>query len=310
VPKRTNTFQRVVAIIHEHLAGDATVEESAMLVNEVTGRRREVDVVVRSKVAGYETVVAIEATSGGRRANVEWVERMVAKHKHLPGDKVVLIAEAGFTQQARALAVAEGMVPLAPEDIAGDDPDAGVVARLPSLWPKTLQLIPEGARVWVLQPDGEERWFRAPANLDILLEDGESGFDLVSFLKESHSANFQKVAEQIGLAKIDEDLDAYFTLQLGPPVTIGIDGETRQLYLRWLDDETGESELHPVQRIGVHGRAIIRVSEIKLEQKRLGEIDVNYAYGTGRIDGKPGLLVVSEGEHGAKLTFRAADDKT
>jgi hypothetical protein len=36
VLKRTNVFQEVVAIIQEHLAGDASVEESGMLVHRYT----------------------------------------------------------------------------------------------------------------------------------------------------------------------------------------------------------------------------------------------------------------------------------
>jgi len=100
VPKRTNLFQDVVAVVYEHLAGDAVKEESAMMVNSRTGAEREVDVVLRSTIAGHETVIAIEAAGRTRKAAVDWVEQMIGKHKNLPTDKVVLVAEAGFTEQA------------------------------------------------------------------------------------------------------------------------------------------------------------------------------------------------------------------
>ena len=43
MPKRSNLFQDVVAIIHQHMAGDAEVVESAMLPNAGAGGQTEVD---------------------------------------------------------------------------------------------------------------------------------------------------------------------------------------------------------------------------------------------------------------------------
>jgi predicted Mrr-cat superfamily restriction endonuclease len=111
VPRRTNLFQDVVAVIHEHLAGDAVMEESAMLTNRLTGEQREVDVVLRRTTAGYETVIAVEATSRRAPVTAPWVEQMVGKHANLPTDKLVLVSESGFTKQARELAERENAIP-------------------------------------------------------------------------------------------------------------------------------------------------------------------------------------------------------
>jgi hypothetical protein len=143
VPKRTNLFQEVVEIIHEHMAGDATVEPSAMLRNKRTGYEREVDVVLRSRSAGYEIVISVEALGRSRPASVEWVEQMVYKHKDLPTSKLVLVAEKGFSPQARALAEAEGVAALAPEDLTDGDPTGKVVSTVRSLWPKVVTFTPE-----------------------------------------------------------------------------------------------------------------------------------------------------------------------
>lgn len=72
-------FQEVVAIIQEHMAGDATVEESGMLVHRVTGEEREVDVVIRSEVAGHEIIISVEATAVGRKADTTWVEARASR---------------------------------------------------------------------------------------------------------------------------------------------------------------------------------------------------------------------------------------
>jgi hypothetical protein len=150
VPKRTNLFQEVVTIIHEHLASGSKREPSAMLPNRLTGELREVDMILRSTTSpGYEIVIAIEATSPSRRAAVSWVEQMIGKYTNLPTDKAVLVCERGFSKQASALAIAEGMIPITPESLEGEDPAFRVVNLLRSLWPKHVSLTPESARVWV-----------------------------------------------------------------------------------------------------------------------------------------------------------------
>jgi hypothetical protein len=66
VPKRSNLFQEVVSVIYEHLAEGADKEESAMLTNRLTGKKREVDVVLRTRTAGVELVIGVEATGLSR----------------------------------------------------------------------------------------------------------------------------------------------------------------------------------------------------------------------------------------------------
>jgi hypothetical protein len=68
VPKRSNLFQEVVEILHRHMAGNATVEASAMLPSQSTGALREVDVVIRAKQAGHDVIVSVEAMARSRKA--------------------------------------------------------------------------------------------------------------------------------------------------------------------------------------------------------------------------------------------------
>jgi hypothetical protein len=51
----------LVTVIYGHLADGASVEDSARLANRVTGKLREVDVILRSRTAGHESVIAVEA---------------------------------------------------------------------------------------------------------------------------------------------------------------------------------------------------------------------------------------------------------
>jgi hypothetical protein len=77
MPKRSNIFQDVVAILHRHLAGAIEVEESAELLNRVTGEPPEADVGIRSEIAGHTLVLGIEATM--QKGSSPWVEGMIGK---------------------------------------------------------------------------------------------------------------------------------------------------------------------------------------------------------------------------------------
>jgi hypothetical protein len=101
MPRRSNPFQRLMFLIHEKLAGEATVTESASLKDIRTGQHREVDILIETRVADSLLRIGIECTTGSRPATVEWVERMIGKHRDLPTDKLLLVSESGFTANAR-----------------------------------------------------------------------------------------------------------------------------------------------------------------------------------------------------------------
>lgn len=90
LPRRSNLFQDIVGIIHRHMAGNATVTESALLMNRTTGKEREVDVVIMGETAGHKVTIAVEATSRGRRADVPWVEQMLESMQIFPPTSLCL----------------------------------------------------------------------------------------------------------------------------------------------------------------------------------------------------------------------------
>lgn len=100
MPKRSNSFQRLVLLINSSLAENARVVESAMLDDKITGEQREVDVLISTHTAGYEVNIAIEVVARGRKADTPWVESMHSKHASLPTNKLILVAESGFTAPA------------------------------------------------------------------------------------------------------------------------------------------------------------------------------------------------------------------
>jgi hypothetical protein len=104
MPKRSNQFQRLVALLHERLDKNWVVTESEMLAHTLTGEEREVDIVCRSKLGEHEIIVSIECTDTKRQAGSPWVESMKSKHDFLPTSKLILWAGNGFTKPALDLA--------------------------------------------------------------------------------------------------------------------------------------------------------------------------------------------------------------
>lgn len=100
MPKRSNQFQRLVLLINDALAGNVRVTESAMVTDKITGEKREIDILISTSVSGYKVRIGIEVNGHARKADSPWVESMHSKHTSLPTDKLILVAEAGFTAPA------------------------------------------------------------------------------------------------------------------------------------------------------------------------------------------------------------------
>src|SRR5204862_4038233 len=100
MPRRTNEFQRLIAVIQSHLDPGATVEESVLLEDRITATKREVDVCVRGKLAKQPVTISIECWDRGRTADVTWVDEMHCKHSRLPTNLLILVSHSGFTGEA------------------------------------------------------------------------------------------------------------------------------------------------------------------------------------------------------------------
>ena len=61
MPKRTNDFQALIALVERQLAASGVrVVESEMLADRLTGELREVDVCVHATVSGKDVTLALE----------------------------------------------------------------------------------------------------------------------------------------------------------------------------------------------------------------------------------------------------------
>src|SRR5664279_2042823 len=100
MPRRSNPFQRLAALVHQRLGENWKVGESHMFTDLITGELREVDIVAQCTVATYSIFLSIECRDHARPADVLWIEGVAKKHEHLPTSKLVLWSRSGFTKGA------------------------------------------------------------------------------------------------------------------------------------------------------------------------------------------------------------------
>lgn len=147
MPKRSNEFQAIMHAVRLETATDnVTVTESKMLPSS-EGGEREVDIVIEGEFDGEPIVTSIEVIDRKRKADVTWVEQMIAKHHKLPTNRLVLISSSGFYRTALvAVAAQNGTVEaLTPEVVTQDGQpvverfEYSQVSMRPTLWEVVVQ---------------------------------------------------------------------------------------------------------------------------------------------------------------------------
>lgn len=300
MPRRTNTFQEVVAIVYSHLPGRADLHEATFLRNRLTGEDREVDVVVRSRAAGHETVVAVEAVGRGRRVTVDWVEQMAGKHRNLPTDKVVLVSEGGFSKQAMTLARAEKMVPMTPQHIADSGSSGRIVSALESVETKKFVATMKKAWAWAERPGEDTKVLETSRDFDLVLSDGTSANALDVVLRYLVTAYQRPVMEQLDMAEEGEKRP--FLAFVGPGWEIPYGRKKRPVYV--MHGRGSGRRLYRVDRLIIAAEVKAYSCDIPLVHREFDELDLQIAYGTGVLGREPTLLVATKGSNGERLSVR------
>lgn len=275
MPKRHNSFQDAVAHVHRFLAHgqDVTIDEGVELVDRDTGGKREVDVVIRSTIAGQRVTVCVEAFRSGRGSDVQKVEQLIKKHENLETSQLVLVCDTGFSEEAWRKAVAENVTLLVPDELPEGD-EGPRLGAIESLWLKTLSLTVTGVRITVQQPDGE-RWFRSAP--DVMLFDGQG-----SEVMHAITAAFT-ITQKMGLPEPLREVMADVTDHREGKVTVdvipfepSIDGVPSSLHCRW--EESDPHRLDRIVKFTVDADYVIDVQpEAEITTTSISGVQVAYA---------------------------------
>jgi hypothetical protein len=315
MPQRTNTFQQVVRLVHEHLAADgASVKESHMLVDEITGEDREVDVTLVTEVAGHEIVLSIEATTRKRPADAKWVEGEIAKHESLATNKLVLVSGSGFTKGARVKVDAQNgkVVALTPEEIE-TDPERVIVSRLGIVVAKTVKIWhPEELVILIRLPDGEVVQAHVEDGDDavIFTSDGTEQAVVSDEIRRRLKAISSSLPDELGISDEPQTLDTRYrmglhgwTYEVTQP-----DGGVEDLdgCLQWKSEANNEVGYTPIADLLIGGRIEFDVAHVSLSHMQLGGAAASY--GRAALADGEGLVVVTEDKAGdVRASLRAPD---
>jgi hypothetical protein len=132
MPRKTNDFQALIALLHRQLASPETsVSESGFITDPATGDLREVDVLIEQAVAGYPAKIAVECRDRSRAATVQWIDELIGKYQNT-GIKVVAESKRGFAKRAKIRAEKAGIEAVTATDAVARD-WAAWIASMPTI---------------------------------------------------------------------------------------------------------------------------------------------------------------------------------
>lgn len=300
MPARSNVFQDVIGILQRHFAQGAQVQESAMLTDKVIGIEREVDVVVTGSDAGRQVVVSVEATSHGRKATIEWVERMICKHADLPTNQLVLVSESGFTPEAKRKADAKGVTVLTPEAIDDGEADGAVAKGLASVWAKRVATTPYNV-VLELERD-EPADFQPQPDTPVLLADGAVVGSIAELATASVQSRLREVTEDV-MRQVDRD--GFVTLDFRSEFEEATDPAEGVVGGFHVDDGVGVRRIRAVRLLLV---CEVVVREVPLSHRRLDTVP--YASGVIDMPDEDLVIVVTEHQGTRRLTLKPRPKKS
>src|SRR5215831_20920823 len=100
MPKRSNDFQSLIALLNRLLAPAGAVVTESNMVRDSDGQLREADVTIEYNVGSYPIVIAAECRDRKRRATVEWIEQLSTKFENTTVNQVVAVSRSGFVNTA------------------------------------------------------------------------------------------------------------------------------------------------------------------------------------------------------------------
>ena len=278
MPQRSNAFQRLVYLVKTHAAHPAVVTESKLLSDRHTGALREVDIVVETVVAGHNLLLAFECRDSARAADVSWVEEMIGKHERLPSNALVLASRAGFSAEARRVALAEHVELLSLDE--GEENVRSLLADTNRLWFKMFDLSPKKvvAVTQAVATFASERVVLS-ADTHIFVEPDTLLTSAIGLV--THILRDERAVRDIAREGTAEHKG--FKLVWEPPALA--DGS--RLMLQKIEPRM----FVPITCLEIQGDCNIRVCDFGLRHARLGSTEI--VWGESKFDSRDAMLVAS-----------------
>jgi hypothetical protein len=286
MPKRSNAFQRLVYHIHKVLAAPNVVAESHFLSDRISGQKREVDIVVTVPVSTYSMLISVECVATGRKASIEWVERMIGKHRNLPTNKLILVAQAGFTKAAAEKARSSGITTYTlAEAIAADWTQ--IAGKLDTLFFSRYDFKPSAFAIQIA--DGGDEWFQIGS--DVAFVDG-TGTAVATCKDVAHHILNQHALASAVMGRMDRDGQKQGNIDADPPAG-------------WYAFDTNRGR-HAVTKIRIFLSVERKTAPITMKSASWDDTPV--AYGSAKTAFGPTDLSILEPKPGALSGFASFPD--
>lgn len=227
MPKRSNDFQKLVALINGCLHDSRKVEESALLRDKTSGAEREVDILVSSEIADVSVNMSIEVRDRARKADVIWVEQMYAKHSHLSTDKLVLVSRSGFTKRALDKAAFYGIEAIALQEAF--ETDWELAAQMTASGVLNITTIDYRCSAVCDHPDGKRPFSPANRNTTVFLPNRDTPTDFDQMAK---FFLFDRRFKKLLYKQLDSTSERTFSFDYTPqPGTYVLDADGTEMAL-------------------------------------------------------------------------------
>lgn len=264
MPKRSTPFQAIVRLVRQHFAQPGvTVTESKMLLDASLGIEREVDIVIEGEFDGEPMVISVEVIERSRPAPLPWIDEMLAKHRDLPTNRLLLVSKSGFTRNALARVEREaGRVQALTPEVVED----GSQLAVRRLFVETISYAPTGCNLRVRMGRDELTVVAGTPLLDVYDVDGNP-LGPLSYLVQD-TVNLDAVRLRLSFEAFkhpDKDQASGFSIE----VPIGSLGYHLQ--------RSETRDLHLVEELIIWGDFAALRTEVPLTLARLG----GRVYGSG-----------------------------
>lgn len=102
-------FESVVENLEKSFSGSGTVTRNERIMGKISGRKRQIDVCVRVKLAGEDIFFAVECKNWSRKVDVKGVESFIGLKRDVGAHLGIMVSSRGFTKSAYRLADALGI---------------------------------------------------------------------------------------------------------------------------------------------------------------------------------------------------------
>lgn len=288
MPARTNERQQIIKMLKDMLADPkCDVTESKMLIDAVTLRPREVDVVAEYDNDGDLFVQSFEVTSKGQVADITWAEQLIQKHANLPTDRLYLVSWSGVTDGVVELVKSRPDVRvITPEVVQGPDGPEVKTLFIDMVRLNVLEVIAD-----VERPNGERGKAILEPDYVLCREDGtEVGAAVVFWQTTNDPTAIELVLRQAHEHPERDELKSF---------TLGRDYGPLEIYLRKGDSVV---ELQRIRTVEVRGGFLFEQAPLEMEVRAFA--GQRFAHGRFEHSATSGLVValLNENVEPTKIT--------